>query len=379
MRIVTTLKEEEYAPSLPPNIMRIPSIYDIPMPRGKKETLYMPSVLKALKMVYEFEPDEIIISTPGPVGLLGLLAGRLLKVRTTGVYHAELSEYEEPVSPEDSLAHVMQSYMHWFYSLMDDIRVPAVSCMDRLEKDGLNRAKMSVFPRAIDTHLFAPDEVAAQKMREKYSIPEELTLCYVGSVSHNRNISFLCDVYTALLEKNNDISLIIVGDGADKDAYGEQMKEYSRVIFTGAVPREELPGIYSTADVLLFPGRTDTFGLPIVEAHACSVPAIAADLGGAKDIIEHGVTGFVLPSHSIDEWVTQTLHILKLKENNPDVYTAMCCAARERAYRAFTWENVCKELLSDHFDKDTSELRISEKQEKVKEEKIPAVAEPVAV
>ncbi len=379
MKIVTTVKDEEYAPSLPPNIMKIPSIYEIPVPRGKKDTLYMPSVLKALKMIYEFEPDEIIISTPGPMGLLGVLAGKLLKVRTTGVYHAELSEYEEPTAPEDALAHVIQSYMHWFYSLMDDIRVPAVSCMDRLEKDGLNRSKMSVFPRGIDTHLFAPSEEATHKIRHTYNIENGFCLCYVGCVSHNRNLAFLCDVYTALLNERDDITLIIAGDGSDKETYQNRMKEYPRVIFTGAVPRDELPAIYSVADLLLFPGRSDTFGLPILEAHACGVPAIAADLGGARDIIEHGVTGFVLPSHSIEEWVAQTMHILKLKENNLDVYNAMGSAARRRAHSEFTWENVCKELLNDHFDDDTHDAHAKQKDVKKVKESVLETPEPVAV
>ncbi len=153
IRIVTSLAPDKKASDIPPNIIFIPSIFQTELPGNKNITLHFPSMLKSLQIINIEEPTEIYISTPGPIGLLGLLFSRLLNVSCTGFYHTDWTLEFSRNSQDDSLTQLMKNYSRWFYSLMDAIKVNSPSDMDLLESQGFNRSKMDV----IDQLAFVPN------------------------------------------------------------------------------------------------------------------------------------------------------------------------------------------------------------------------------
>lgn len=155
IRIVTSLAPDKKASDIPPNIIFIPSIFQTELPGNKNITLHFPSMLKSLQIINVEEPTEIYISTPGPIGLLGLLFSRLLNVSCTGFYHTDWTLEFSRISQDDSLTQLMKNYSRWFYSLMDAIKVNSPSDMDLLESQGFNRSKMDV----IDQLAFVPNSV----------------------------------------------------------------------------------------------------------------------------------------------------------------------------------------------------------------------------
>jgi predicted metal-dependent phosphoesterase TrpH len=144
IRIVTSMAPDKKASDIPPNLIFIPSIFQTDLPGNKNITLHFPSILKSLQIINIEEPTEIYISTPGPIGLLGLMFSRLLNVSCTGIYHTDWTLAFSSISQDDSLTQLMKNYSRWFYSLMDAIKVNSSSNMDLLESQGLNRSKMEV-------------------------------------------------------------------------------------------------------------------------------------------------------------------------------------------------------------------------------------------
>jgi D-inositol-3-phosphate glycosyltransferase len=122
-----------------------------------------------------------------------------------------------------------------------------------------------------------------------------------------------------------------------------------RVLFLDPRPHEELPWVYSAADVLLMPSRSESFGLVALEAQACSVPVVAASVGGLRHLVEDGVTGFLVEGHEPSRYAERLLQIL----GDPAMAGELGRAGRRRA-AAFGWDgatdgvlDVYTELLPD--------------------------------
>src|SRR5260370_25853511 len=115
-------------------------------------------------------------------------------------------------------------------------------------------APIKQWSRGIDRGLFYP--------RPKTIRSDKPIALYVGRVAKEKNVE-------AFLAAGNDVQKIVVGDGPEKEALAQK---YADVRFTGTLSGEALAQMYANADVFVFPSRTDTFGLVVIEALACGVP-----------------------------------------------------------------------------------------------------------
>jgi len=112
------------------------------------------------------------------------------------------------------------------------------------------------------------------------------------------------------------------------------------VEFLDPRPHEELPWVYSAADVLLMPSRSESFGLAALEAQACSVPVVAASVGGLRHVVEDGVTGFLVEGHEPSLYAERLLQIL----GDPALAGELGRAGRGRA-AAFGWDGATDGVL----------------------------------
>jgi glycosyltransferase involved in cell wall biosynthesis/PHP family Zn ribbon phosphoesterase len=346
--IATSLMDREITKDLPPNILNIPCVYHFKLPYYEKYVMKVPSLLKSLKMISRFEPDEIIISTLGPIGLLGLLIAKYLNVKCVGVYHTDFSAQVKEIADDESICNIIEGFSKWFYSSMDEIRVPTREYMDILENRGFNRFKMKLFKRGIDSNLFFPRDTGKSFIKEKFNITDGINLLFAGRISKDKNLDFLSDVYEQILNIREDINLIIVGDGPYLQGYREKMQKFKRVVFTGQVDREILPEIYSGSDLFVFPSTTDTFGMVVLEAQACGLPAIVSDIGGPKEIIIDGKTGYVVKASSLSEWTERIKYIIDLISQHNDSYMLMRETARHNVSMNSSWNSVIQDLLGEN-------------------------------
>jgi glycosyltransferase involved in cell wall biosynthesis/predicted metal-dependent phosphoesterase TrpH len=345
LHVISCFDEDNTKAEFPKNTINLPSIFSFHLPGYERYCMRVPSVLKSIETVYQYGPDEIIISTPGPVGLLGLLAAHLLNVKSIGIYHTDFTLHASAIIKDESVVHLIENASRSFYSAMDEIRVPTKEYIHLLEHRGFDLHKMKVFRRGIDASLFSPKPRSKHSLEKRYDLKDGVTLLYAGRVSQEKGLDFLIDVYRNLLKKRDDITLLIVGDGPYLKTLKSKSKDLDRLIYTGQIPYDSLPEFYSGSDLFVFPSTTDTFGMVVLEAQACGLPAIVSDRGGPKDIIIEHKTGFVVPAENTLEWVNKIEFIMEMMESYPPRYYKMKQEARTNALKNYDWNVVLQDLM----------------------------------
>jgi glycosyltransferase involved in cell wall biosynthesis len=206
---------------------------------------------------------------------------------------------------------------------MDLIFVPSHSTARELEGKGIHPEKIRLIPRGIDIERFHPSK-GNTALEERYGIQNRLKLLYVGRVSKEKDLPLLVEVFKSLVQSQQNISLIIVGDGP----YLKEMRQELRgtpTVFTGYLQGEELPAIYASCDLFVFPSTTDTFGNVVLEAQACGLPVIVTDSGGPQENLIVGKTGVVVPASDGDALFVAIQGLL----TNPNRLKSMAREARQ--------------------------------------------------
>jgi len=153
--VITSFVSSEGEPAGGQNLIVLPPIHTYNPASFSGFPLRFPSILTSLKIICEAYPDEIFISTPGPVGLLGLLASRVLHVRCTSIYHPDLNLQE---LENDGLGGCIEGFLRWFYSLTDITAVQSEDDMCMLEKQGYDRNRMVAFTNTDQLNATQPDK-----------------------------------------------------------------------------------------------------------------------------------------------------------------------------------------------------------------------------
>jgi len=214
--------------------------------------------------------DAVHIATEGPLGLATSRWCHRHNLPFTTSYHTRFPEYLRMRAPIP--LSVSYAYMRWFHSRASRTFVRTPTQKSLLAKRGF--VHLHVWPGSVDTQLFRPRE------RDRLSLPRPISL-YAGRVAVEKNLE-------AFLKLDLPGSKVIVGDGP---AMANLKRRYPAVHFLGYRHGEELAGLMSSADVFVFPSRTDTLGLVILESMACGVPVAAFPVPGPLDLITDGGNG----------------------------------------------------------------------------------------
>jgi glycosyltransferase involved in cell wall biosynthesis len=170
-------------------------------------------------------------------------------------------------------------------------------------------------------------------------------LLWVGRLGREKNLDFLFRVYESVVQRQPETRLVLAGDGPELERLRGEYRSNPRVAFTGRLDRTDLPHLYALADVFVFPSTTDTFGMVVLEAQACGLPAIVSDVGGPQELVVSGETGFVVRADDRDAWTAAVLGVLELKSADPDVLARMRMAAKARAQNGYGWERLLDEMM----------------------------------
>jgi glycosyltransferase involved in cell wall biosynthesis len=216
------------------------------------------------KYLDAFEPDRIHLVTEGPLGLAGRLICARRGLPFTTSYHTRLPEYGWHLYRIPPF--LARAGLRWFHGGSRKVLVPTASLAEQL---GYRNSLL--WGRGVDLERFYPEPVER---------PPEPTLLYVGRVSKEKNLDAFCAL--------TGYRRIMVGDGPHRTCLE---KRYPDVHFAGHVPHDGLRAWYNRADLFVFPSRTDTFGLVMLEAMACGLPVAAYNVTGPKDVVQNDVTG----------------------------------------------------------------------------------------
>jgi glycosyltransferase involved in cell wall biosynthesis len=253
-------------------------------------------------------PDSLHIATEGP---LGLAARRLAKQRgwrfTTG-FHTMLPDYLKarmgvPVG-------ITWRFMKWFHQPSQRVLVPTPTVRDLLAQRGLG--KLQVWARGVDTVHFAPGERDALP----YKRPIFLS---IGRAAREKNLD-------AFLSLDLPGTKVVVGGGPDE---ARLRRTWPDAVFLGSQPHSALAPYYRSADVFVFPSRTDTFGLVMLESIACGTPVAAFPDAAPRAVLRPRLTGVLS-----DDLRVACLDALKLDR----------AAVRQQAL-GHSWAQIARELL----------------------------------
>jgi glycosyltransferase involved in cell wall biosynthesis len=237
--------------------------YHVPMPTYPEIDLAVATPRAVARRVGE-DCDHVHIATEGPVGLAARRACLRLGRCFTTSYHTRFPEYiQVRTGLPTSLAYC---YLRWFHNAGDGVMVAAASVARELSERGFQRILR--WSRGVDHEVFRP---AASPL---FEFPRPIFL-YAGRLAVEKNVE-------AFLSLDLPGSKLVAGDGPARPWLQQQ---FPNAHFLGMKTSAELAALYSGADVLVFPSRTDTFGLVLVEAMACGLPVAALPVAGPLDVV----------------------------------------------------------------------------------------------
>lgn len=223
------------------------------------------------KKIQAMDPDHIHIATEGPIGLGARLYLDQCGFRYNTSYHTRFPEFLNKIYrvPESWT----YAYLRWFHKHSGRVLTNTRTMIATLQKQGFD-TDIVEWTRGVDRELLRPTVTHPGR-----SDPPRVL--YVGRVSKEKGLDDLCEL-------QDRYQVNIVGDGPYRAALE---KKYPSVTFHGYLLGEDLANQYAQADVFVFPSRTDTFGIVIIEAMSMGVPVAGYAVTGPRDIIEIGITG----------------------------------------------------------------------------------------
>jgi len=202
------------------------------------------------------------------------------------------------------------------------------------------RAALEHVPPAIDPDVFRPDPAARVELRARYGLGEAPVVTCLSRLVARKGQDALIGALGPLRERIPGARLLIVGDGPDRDRLRRLARGEDAVVFTGAVPADELAAHQAVGDAFALPCRTrgggldvEGLGIVLLEAQACGVPVVAGDSGGAPETVRPGETGHVVDGRDRRALVTALADLLA----DPDRARAMGAAGRAWMQEAWTW------------------------------------------
>lgn len=225
---------------------------------------------KLARQMAAIRPDSIHIATEGPLGVAAKRYCLKNGLSFTSSYHTQFPEY---INLRTGIpARWVYRWMRAFHGAASNTLVTTYSMRNRLLVEGFRN--MTVWTRGVDSSLFYPRNEPFLKSNKPIAL-------YMGRVAVEKSIE-------DFLKLDLPITKYVVGDGPDR---ARLERKYADVHFVGFKQGEELARYLAASDVFVFPSKTDTFGIVMIEALACGVPVAAYPVQGPVDIIRQNVTG----------------------------------------------------------------------------------------
>ena len=294
----------------------------MPMPGYGEIRLALAPRFGTRRTLSDFAPDIVHIATEGPIGWSARGWCLAHDVPFTSAFHTRFPDYAAVRTGLS--AERFWPLMRRFHAPSRAVLVSTPTLGAELESRGLPQWKL--WSRGIDHDLFRPGHAA---LPELGAYPGPMLL-YVGRVAVEKNLPLFLDAQVPGHK-------VVVGDGPALDA---MRKRYPEVTFLGALSGEALARAYCSADVFVFPSRTDTFGLVMIEALACGLPVAALPVPGPLDIIGANGRGpagdLPMTIGALDEDLAQAIH----KALRMDPLAAAVAGA------GYSWERATDQFLT---------------------------------
>jgi phosphatidylinositol alpha 1,6-mannosyltransferase len=273
-----------------------------------------------------FGPDVVHLASPALLGYGGLLAARHLGVPTVAVFQTDVAGFAQSYGA-GVMSRAAWAWTRHLHGKADRTLAPSTSAMEDLVAHGVPHVYR--WGRGVDVTGYVPS-ARDDSLRARWSPPGRPVIGFVGRLAPEKHVERL-----AVLARRNDLQVVIVGDGVDRQKLERLMPS---AVFTGALYGPALATAYASMDVFVHTGEHETFCQTVQEAKASGVPVIAPNAGGPRDLIAPMQTGLLLDVADFETRLpTAVEHLLDQRQR-------YSLAAR-RSVLATTWPAVCQQLV----------------------------------
>jgi glycosyltransferase involved in cell wall biosynthesis len=261
----------------------------VPLPAYGDLQFGMPSRGRLIKLWSEQRPDVVHVVTEGPLGWSAVAAARKLQLPITSSYHTNFQRYS-PHYGVGLLKAPIEAYLRKLHNKTMATMVPTKAMMQELQQRGYEN--VTLLSRGVATEQFNPSR-RSMALRESWGAgPQDLVVELVGRLAKEKNVGLVLSAFRAIRARAPNAKLVLVGDGPLRKSLEESVPEAH---FAGTRQGNDLASHYASGDLFLFPSLTETFGNVVPEAMASGLAVVSYDIAAAKELIESGFSGVLVP------------------------------------------------------------------------------------
>jgi glycosyltransferase involved in cell wall biosynthesis len=264
----------------------LPAVARFALPFYGDYEIVVPSLAATVDRLWREGVTHVEVATPGPVGLVGLAAARILRLPVTASYHTDLADLVQVLIGDPQLAALARGYLGLFYRNVDRTFVFSDAAREKLVSMGVPQDRIATLPAAVDPKEFSPERSSRTVFSELgLSIGDRPVVLSVGRISAEKNVPSIVQAVEQLQDRRPAPLLVVVGDGPLLAELKYNCRDKEFVAFVGFQEGRILQAMYASAWAFVFASQVDTLGLVNLEALSSGLPllvptgsAIAASL-----------------------------------------------------------------------------------------------------
>jgi len=297
---------------------------------GNGRIAYLTSLNRLRHLIKQHAPDLVHSHSAGGYALMGAMCG--FKPWIVSVYGADV--YEVP--GKSVFHHVAVGEL---LKRADRLLSTSHAMADRVAVEYPFLPPATVTPFGVDTDRF--------RMSEKNKLRSVMRIALVKKLEVKYGVDILIETFQNVAnDQRLPIELHIVGEGSKREELEAQAIQTScadRIFFHGALPNSDVPAFLNSCDLFVVPSRfeSESFGVAAVEAMACGLPVIASDVGGLPEVVQHGLTGLIVPKEDV-EALADAIMLLATDSDLRQTYGE---AARWRVERLYDWRRNVEQMI----------------------------------
>jgi phosphatidylinositol alpha 1,6-mannosyltransferase len=281
-------------PAFPPtgDLVSVPGL---PMPGGRAEYQLARGLPKAIRRDLEaFAPNLVHVSAPEILGHRAVTWARKHGLPAVASLHTRFETYPRYYRigfVEPWLIRLLTR----FYNRVDRVLTPGNSIAELIRSWGVT-TPISIWSRGVDHARFSPARRDMAWRRSLGIADDEVAVGFLGRLVLEKGLDIFAEVAAALKARGANTRVLVIGDGPARDWFAERVPDAA---FAGFQRGDDLGRAVASMDVFFNPSVTETFGNVTLEAMAAGVPVVAARATGAVDLVDEGVTGFLVPPRDV--------------------------------------------------------------------------------
>jgi len=306
----------------------------LPIPGYDQLKFGLPFKGRIRKALERFQPEAIYVATEGPMGWVATTVANSKRIPVLSGFHTNFHQYIEHYHMK-LLEGFAYRYLRNFHNRTAGTLVPTSIQQQELIDYGFKN--VDVLSRGVDSQQFSPSH-RDEALRAEWGLKKnDIALLYVGRIAGEKNIQLALDTYNQLKTDEENLKLIMVGDGPHLDDLKKQNPE---VIFCGVKRGQDLARYYASGDIFLFPSKTDTFGNVVTEAMASGLAVVSFDYAAGHEHIIHHESGMLCEFGNHSAFIQQVKTLL----DSPNQLLKIRELARLHA-QSISWQKIVDQFI----------------------------------